>query len=141
MRRLDRGRVNVRFESSRKSSGGLHGSVFTQFFLKQSWEQKKLSLPCSLHFGHCRVSASFGQSRPAQCRFGGLCTSAMSKVVLRRCDTSLFHRERKMETWDSTEYEMLKSAMDWKLAGIGRVKSFAAPPCPDLTRRDTIDDA
>lgn len=42
----------------------------TQFFLKQSCEQKKLSLISSFkHVGHCRVPASFGQSVPMHMRF------------------------------------------------------------------------
>lgn len=37
----------------------------TQFFLKQSCEQKKLSLmPKVKHLGHCRAEASLSQSTP-----------------------------------------------------------------------------
>ena len=36
----------------------------TQLFLKQSWEQKKLSLPILRQVGHCRLPASFLQSTP-----------------------------------------------------------------------------
>lgn len=39
--------------------------IRTQFLLKQSWEQKKLSnMPNFKHVGHCRELASFSQSVP-----------------------------------------------------------------------------
>lgn len=46
------------------SSGG-HPYVRTQFLLKQSWAQKKLSLtPSFKHVGHCSAPASLSQSAP-----------------------------------------------------------------------------
>lgn len=42
--------------------------ISTQFFLKQSCEQKKLSLPIFWQVGHCSVLASFGQSVPMHFR-------------------------------------------------------------------------
>lgn len=40
-------------------------SIHTQFLLKQSWAQKKLSLmPSFKHVGHCRAPASLSQSAP-----------------------------------------------------------------------------
>lgn len=41
----------------------------TQFRLKQSCAQKKLSLPIFWQVGHCRVPASLGQSFPRHLRF------------------------------------------------------------------------
>lgn len=44
----------------------------TQFFLKQSWEQKKLSLiPSFRHVGHCSEPASFSQSALRHLRLVG----------------------------------------------------------------------
>lgn len=46
--------------------------IHTQFFLKQSCEQKKLSLMPSLrHVGHCKDPASFSQSTPKHFFFAG----------------------------------------------------------------------
>lgn len=42
-----------------------HPDVRTQFLLKQSWAQKKLSLiPSFKHVGHCSAPASLSQSAP-----------------------------------------------------------------------------
>lgn len=106
-----RNRVNVRSESSKTSGGRLHGIQFTQFFLKQSWEQKKLSLPCSLHLGHWRVSASFGQSSPAQWRFGGLCTSTMVVNPQRCMRLYCFHRKTR---WKLEGARNVEDALDWR---------------------------
>lgn len=44
----------------------------TQFFLKQSWEQKKLSfMPNFKQVGHCKASASLSQSTPRHFLLGG----------------------------------------------------------------------
>lgn len=48
------------------------GSQLTQLLLKQSWEQKKLSLTPSLRqVGHWRPPASFSQSTPRHFFFAG----------------------------------------------------------------------
>jgi hypothetical protein len=65
-------------------AGPVETGQLTQFFLKQSWEQKKLSLmPSFRQVGHCSEPASLGQSTPrhfflaggsiamASCKAGG----------------------------------------------------------------------
>jgi len=53
--------------------------LLTQFFLKQSWEQKKLSLmPSFRHVGHCREPASLGQSTPRHFFLAGGSTAMTS---------------------------------------------------------------
>jgi hypothetical protein len=52
--------------------------LLTQLLLKQSCEQKKLSLPIFRQLGHCKVPASFWQSTPMHLRF-----TAPSVVMLR----------------------------------------------------------
>jgi hypothetical protein len=48
-----------------KENKTIHNQNRTQLFLKQSWEQKKLSLmPCLRHVGHCSVPALPLQSAP-----------------------------------------------------------------------------
>jgi hypothetical protein len=52
--------------------------VHTQFFLKQSWEQKKLPLiPNFRQVGHCNEPASFSQSAPRHFLFAGGSVSVM----------------------------------------------------------------
>lgn len=51
----------------------------TQFRLKQSCPQKKLSLPIFWQVGHCRVSASLSQSPPAHLRTVLSAASAISE--------------------------------------------------------------
>jgi hypothetical protein len=43
----------------------------TQLRLKQSWEQKKLSVPIFRQVGHCKLPASFSQSSPLHLRLAG----------------------------------------------------------------------
>lgn len=60
--------IRLDFEKVKRSFNGAH----TQFFLKQSWEQKKLSLtPSFKHVGHCKEPASFSQSAPKHFFFVG----------------------------------------------------------------------
>lgn len=55
----------------------------TQFFLKQSWEQKKLPLiPRLKHLGHWREPASFSQSAPRHFFFVGGCSVMVVVLVL-----------------------------------------------------------
>jgi hypothetical protein len=53
------------FASCVMMSSHIHLFVRTQFLLKQSWAQKKLSLiPSFKHVGHCSAPASLSQSAP-----------------------------------------------------------------------------
>lgn len=53
----------------------------TQLRLKQSWEQKELSISSFKHVGHCRDPASFGQSTPLHFLFS-IAAGAMLECVL-----------------------------------------------------------
>lgn len=65
----------------------------TQLFLKQSCEQKKLSLRPSLrHVGHCNAPASLVHSSPMHCFAGAAAISSVMTVTavllecLKSCD-------------------------------------------------------
>lgn len=61
----------------------------TQLFLKQSWEQKKLSLmPCLRHVGHCNVPASPLQSAPEHFCTTSAVAMARSYFVSRDSDNA-----------------------------------------------------
>jgi hypothetical protein len=69
----------------------------TQLFLKQSCEQKKLSLPSLRQLGHCSDPASFPQSTPIHFRSCGAGTSvvAIALVAARKRDRNgKFRSER-----------------------------------------------
>ena len=100
----------------------------TQLRLKQSCEQKKLSLPNLRHVGHWRVPASLGQSTPIHLRFVwpsspmmGVTERAAAKVswLVRAADT-LPHE------WSNsgTNIERYFEAKVFRSSEIHRSKSF-----------------
>jgi hypothetical protein len=70
----------------------------TQLFLKQSCEQKKLSLmPSFRHVGHCRLPASFSQSTPRHFFLvGGSDVMTAGVEGTRYSRTSWWEEERKV---------------------------------------------
>jgi hypothetical protein len=56
------------------------GRLCTQFLLKQSCEQKKLSLSIFLQVGHCSELASLSQSTPRHFRLGGTSVSPIFAI-------------------------------------------------------------